>query len=323
MKIDYEAELREYSWRDARWEDGRLRACSPFRDERKPSFYVWLRDDPVSNAKAGYWGDSGGSEYRRGGFVQLIAYLRNESEEEALEYLRAKYGAGDYGAIDPENLTLDFSDWRIESTRRQSLDPAILDEYRFRHPYLSGRGISEKVQRGMKIGYDRKRKAVTIPWFLADGSLGNIKYRKVDSKAFWYRRGGRPIREMVYGINVIYRKKSREAVLCEAEIDAMTAMTAGIPAVAVGGSKLSQHQAEIIARSPLERVIIAADNDEAGEGLKSQVIERLRGYVDLAVARLPSGCKDVNDVGAERLKKIVREAREIGAIRIVEAPPVG
>src|SRR5690606_11009523 len=129
--------------------------------------------------------------------------------------------------------------------------------------------------------YDRKQRAITIPWFLPDGTLGNIKYRRVDSKQFWYRKGGMPIRELVYGLDVIYRKEIREAVLCEAEIDAMTTMTAGIPAIAVGGAKMSEQQAELIARSLLECVIVATDNDAAGEKLREQAIRRLSGYVDL------------------------------------------
>ena len=307
MRIDVEEELRAYEWRGARWTEEKLIACSPFRDDRRPSFYVWLRDDPESGAKAGYWGDSGGYEYQRGGFVQLLAFLRNETEQETREYLAAKYGST---YVDTESMTLDLSGWTINpKPKRRGIDPSILDEYRFRHPYLERRGISEKIQRLMKIGYDRKHRAITIPWFLPDGSLGNIKYRRVDSKQFWYRKGGMPIRELVYGLDVIYRKEIREVVLCEAEIDAMTAMTAGIPAVAVGGAKMSEQQAELIARSPLESVIIAADADEAGETLKVQAIERLRGYVDVSVVEIPGGCKDLNDVGStEELRRIVREA---------------
>ena len=294
MRIDVEEELRAYEWRGARWTEEKLIACSPFRDDRRPSFYVWLRDDPESGAKAGYWGDSGGYEYQRGGFVQLLAFLRNETEQETWEYLAAKYGST---YVDTESMTLDLSGWTINpKPKRRGIDPSILDEYRFRHPYLERRGISEKVQRLMRIGYDRKRRAITIPWFLPDGSLGNIKYRRVDSKQFWYRKGGMPIRELVYGLDVIYRKEIREVVLCEAEIDAMTAMTAGIPAVAVGGAKMSEQQAELIARSPLESVILATDNDEAGEKLREQAIRRLSGYGDLKLASIPAGYKDLNEL---------------------------
>lgn len=312
MAIDVEAELRAFEWRCARWTTDKLIACSPFRDDRRPSFYVWLRDDPVSGARAGYWGDSGGYEYQRGGFVQLLAFLRNETEEETREYLRSKYGSSAY--VDTENMTLDLSGWTIDpKPKRRGLDPAILDEYRFRHPYLERRGISEKVQRLMRVGYDRKHRAITIPWFLPDGTLGNIKYRRVDSKQFWYHKGGMPIRELVYGLNIIYRKEIREAVLCEAEIDAMTAMTAGIPAIAVGGAKMSEQQAELIARSPLESVILATDNDEAGEKMREQAIRRLIGYVDLKIASIPAGYKDLNELrGPLAVQRAIHSAKMYG-----------
>lgn len=311
MKIDIEAELRVFEWRNARWTENKLIACSPFRDERHPSFYVWLRDNPVTGAKAGYWGDSGGYEYQRGGFVQLLAFLRNETEQETREYLEAKYGST---YVDTESMTLDLSGWTINPKPKcRGIDPSILDEYRFRHPYLERRGISEKIQRLMKIGYDRKHRAITIPWFLPDGSLGNIKYRRVDSKQFWYQPGGMPIREMVYGIDVICRRNVREAVLTEAEIDAMTVMTAGIPAIAVGGAKLSDKQAELIARSPLESVILATDNDEAGANLRKQAISKLRNYIQLKVVPIPEPNKDINDVrDTEVIRKIIAEAEIVG-----------
>lgn len=314
MKIDIEAELRVFEWRNARWTENKLIACSPFRDERRPSFYVWLRDDPVTGAKAGYWGDSGGYEYQKGSFIRLLSYLRDETEEETKEYLKSKYGLFSLQQIDIENITLDLPGWEVEvGEKHGGLDQSILDEYRFRHSYLSRRGISENVQRMMRIGYDREHRAITIPWFLPNGSLGNIKYRRVDSKQFWYHKGGMPIRELVYGLNIIYRKELREAVLCEAEIDAMSAMTAGIPAIAVGGAKLSDKQAELIARSPLESVVLATDNDEAGEKMRKQAISKLRNYVQLKVVSIPEPNKDINDVrDTEVIRKIIADAEIVG-----------
>ncbi|MCS1350350.1 toprim domain-containing protein [Mechercharimyces sp. CAU 1602] len=316
MNFNVEEELREFEWRDAEWTDGRLRACSPFReDDHRPSFYVWLRDDPQNDSKAGYWGDSGGYEYQRGGFFRLLAFLREETEEETREYLREKYGDGREEDV-PDELTLKPLVVE-EKTKRRSLDLEILKPYQFRHPYLAKRGISERTQREMGVGYDRKRKAIVIPWFLPNGELGNVKYRKVDSKSFWYQRGGMPIRDMVYGMDIVKRKDAKEAVLVEAEIDAMTVKELRMSGVAVGGAKISDRQAEIIANSSLEKIIIATDNDQAGVGLRGQVVEKLRGYMELAIVHLPDGCKDVNEVGAgEELRRCIEGAESVEALKI-------
>jgi Toprim-like len=303
-------ELETFPWKRATWTPDKLIAASPFRYDSTPSFYVWLRDNPVTGARAGDWGDYGAAdpEYRRGGFVKLLAFLRNETEEETREYLRWKYGDGPVAA-DAESLTLDLSGVLRLPERKQPLDPRILNEWDREHPYLGLRGISPEVQKEMRAGYDIKSKAVTIPWFLPDGSLGNVKFRRVSEKTFWYVKGGWPLRELVYGIDAIYRKRAKMAVLVEAEIDAMYVMTAGFPAVAVGGSSFSDEKAELLRKSPLEELRIATDNDEAGERLKAQVIEKMAGYCELYDVGIPSGCKDINEVGSlEEVVSIVKEA---------------
>ena len=103
--------------------------------------------------------------------------------EETEEYLLEMYGF-EYSY---DNLTLKPPKFRIDNGRK-AFDFGRLQEYAYRHPYLGERGISEEVQRQMKIGYDRFRQAVVIPWFDTNGRLVNIKYRKVSSKVFWYER---------------------------------------------------------------------------------------------------------------------------------------
>lgn len=294
MQIDVNIrdELEQFEWQRAKWLSDKLIAASPFRYDNTPSFYVYLEDTP--SAKAGYWGDSGAlnTEYDRGGLIKLLAFLRAETEQETIEYLLNKYG--EIALYSDDNEPLDLSHYEQEKSLI-SLDKSVLDRYKYRSPYLAQRGISEQVQRAMKIGYDRNRNAITIPWFDARGRLRNIKYRRTDSKIFWYERGGEPIRNLVYGIDFIYKWRKTSVILCEAEIDALTCMSNGYAAVAVGGSSFNRIKAEIIARSPIERLYIATDNDAAGEKLRRQIIEMMRGYVELCNIYLPNGYKDIND----------------------------
>jgi DNA primase len=167
----------------------------------------------------------------------------------------------------------------------------------YRHPYLGKRGISEEVLRMMRIGYCRTSKAVTIPWFNPDGKLANIKFRKVGEKTFWYQRGGIGVRSLVWGIDIVYKNQQRECALVESETDAMFLMSAGVNAIATGGSVLTDEKAEVIKRSPIERLYIATDNDPAGRLLQQQVIDKLSGSVELFTVRIPDEYKDVNDIG--------------------------
>ncbi|GAA0840641.1 hypothetical protein GCM10008915_36620 [Bifidobacterium pullorum subsp. gallinarum] len=298
MEIDVRAELELFEWERATWTHDRLIAVSPYRYDRTPSFYVYTAD--TATAQAGYWGDPGATdpEWSRGGIVKLLAFLRDETPGETIEYLRDKYGETTDGAhTNPDGLP-QLKPLKLETERRKyrPLDSAILDRYKWRHPYLGRRSISEPVQRLMRIGFDRDRNAVVIPWFNPDGTLGAIKYRRVDTKVFWYERGGRPIREMLYGIDVVYARRLRKVALVEAEVDAMTLMSAGIPAMATGGAKSwNAGKRDMIARSPIEEIVVIRDIDAAGRAWRNRIASDLRGIVRLECAIIPSYVKDVNE----------------------------
>lgn len=293
--VDIRNELESYVWVNARMTADKLTASSPFRDDPTPSFYVWLVDSPLSNARAGDWGDYGAVDegWRRGDFVKLLSFLRGEDTESTREYLRYTYSTE---WTSEDDITLKPPKLAMSSTRKP-LDIRLLDQHAFRHSYLAGRGISEAIQRAYRVGYDRARQAVTIPWFLPDGRLGNVMYRSVNSKVFWYEAGGWPIREMLFGMDIVYRRKANRVGLCEAPIDAMFLASCGIPSVAVGGTAFNEAKRDLIIRSPIEEVLLFTDNDAPGEEMKRKVIEMLNGYVDLREVTYPDGCKDPCDVG--------------------------
>lgn len=291
LNVDIRAELEPFPWLNAIWSDTRLIAISPFRYERHASFYVILDENDEAY---GCWGDPGAndSEWQRGGFIKLLGFLRDETYEETCDYLATKYGDA---PIDTVDITLKLPRLTTDKPRITRINSTKLDRFKFRHQYLERRGISEVVQRLAYVGYDRNRQAVTLPWFNPDGSLGNIKYRRVDSKAFWYESGARPIREMLYAIDVIYKQRIKRAAIVEAEIDALTLMSAGIPAIATGGSAFTAEKSDLILRSPIETLLIVRDNDAAGRAWRNKVMAEMRGKIEVEIALVPRGYKDPNE----------------------------
>ena len=84
LDIDLEEELSQFSWNRERYLEDKFVACSPFRYDNSPSFFVNLVNLPDKEI-AGTWLDSGalqGSDYKSGNFITLLAYLREETEEE-------------------------------------------------------------------------------------------------------------------------------------------------------------------------------------------------------------------------------------------------
>jgi 5S rRNA maturation endonuclease (ribonuclease M5) len=303
--VNIREELEEFEWTRAKWSETQLMSASPFRYDNHPSFYVYLTDTPT--AKAGSWGDRGSidPEYERGGFVKLLAFLRDESTEETLEYLSEKYGFESV-ANDTPKLNVPTLPQRLRN--RQSLDESVLAGYAFRHPYLLNRGVDEKVQRLMGVGYSSQAGAVTLPWRLADGKLANVKFRKTVGKAFWYAKGGVAIRDLIYGIDVLYRRKPSVALITEAEIDALTGMSCGYASVATGGSAFNRTKADLLIRAPVDEYVIATDNDAAGRKLRSEIERALRGYKRLSSVVL-DGVKDVNELrvkhGVEAVRNVI------------------
>ncbi|MGF2820223.1 toprim domain-containing protein [Bacillus subtilis] len=206
-------------------------------------------------------------------------------------------------------------------TKPEPLRESVLANARIgTNVYLTGRGIADEVQREAGVGFVGN--AVAIPWRLPNGCLANVKYRSTRGKAFWYVKGGWPIRDLVYGMDLVYAKRLRHAVICEAEIDAMAWRSVGVPAIGTGGSAFNLKKADIITQSPIEYLTVVTDNDKAGDKLREAIERYLNGKVRLAHGYITE-VKDANELlvkrGAEALRNVydraegVRPALRVGS----------
>lgn len=140
-----------------------------------------------------------------------------------------------------------------------------------------------------------------------------------DAVAFPYRRGGegyaakfrtvdkqfrssQGVSRGLYNEDDLRRMPDLPVVITEGEIDCLSVMQAGFErAVSVPdgwvaeGNKTEALLAveDDLRKSPF--VIVAGDNDAAGESLPRAVASLLRGH-DVRAVRWPDGCKDANDV---------------------------
>lgn len=287
------ADIERYPWRNPRYHPGKLEASSPARPgDDRPSFRVIT--DPDS-PNFGCWVDMGATDprYRRGGPVQLFAMLRGISEEEARRLLTEdeRDGPADYIHLRlPEHNA---------KPRARPLDITLLDCYSAHtSDYLTNRGISPEVQAQFRTGYDPQSRAITIPWFDAAGRLLNVKYRTTYAKRFWYAKGGVPVRDLIYGIDVIHARGIRKAAVVEAELDALYLWTIGVPAIATGGAAFNEKKRDMILRSPIEELVLVRDNDAAGRQWRNEIVAALSGRLALSMALVPRGYKDVGEARA-------------------------
>lgn len=299
LDIDFAEELDPYmdEFSRAQVRGEKLQSCSPFRHESTPSFAV--------NLDNGTWIDSGASDedWYKGNFVKLLSYLMGTTYEEAEDYLIAKYRLI---LDDTEALTLDIQLEDDKDYRELTVDD--LEPYAYRSTYLGNRGISERVQRAFQIGYDRSSNAVTFAWHDKKGSIINIKFRKTETKVFWYLKDGQPIKQHIYGLHMVYKTGAKRVFIVESETDALYLWSHKIPAVALGSASLSKKQEELLLSSPIEEIVLAFDRDSAGSRARDHVTSRLLGKKQISIMPIPVGCKDINDIKSENLIKATQEA---------------
>jgi twinkle protein len=153
--------------------------------------------------------------------------------------------------------------------------------------------------------------------YIRDGKRYAAKFR-TESHRNW--RSTQGVSRGLYNEDVL-TSEGGPIVITEGEIDALSVMQAGYKRVVSlpdgwtpdGGKRDVLVTAEIQLRSS-PFVIVAGDNDAAGESLPRTVANILIGH-DVRYARWPDGCKDANDVlckhGEEVLARCLDEAKQI------------
>lgn len=279
----------------------RLIACSPFRQESKPSFAV--------NIENGSFIDSGciEDEWHKGNFIRLLSFFRQETYYDTEEYLLHKYNIV---LADADRLNLNFT-LQLDPERK-ILPQEMLQQYAFRHPYLTNRGILENIQRGFKIGYEKSSRAVVFPVFDKNNNLVNLKFRKVEDKRFWYLKDGQPVKQHLFGLNHVYRKNAKKVWIVEGETDCMYLWSHGFPAIATFGASLTEKQKNLILASPIEHLVLAVDNDAVGRDFAIKLGILFGGILEISEHIIPDNLKDVNEMPPNLLIQTGTDLRTLG-----------
>lgn len=276
IQIDIEEYLKRFEWDQARWREDRLIARSPFRDDNSPSFFVNFNND-----WSGTWGDSGSGD--TGNLVSLTAELYGITYEEAWEQLREEFFVKPY---------------EVPDISIQLKSPEVPTSFELPKwcpsPYLEGRGIGEAAQLDYMV--NEAEGQVNLPYIDGSGVVRAIKHRKVSEKDFWYQAGTHSINELLFGYHLVYEKKPTTMFICEAEIDAMSAYEMGYIGVSTGSAHLSDKQVELIVKTGVTNIVIAMDNDKAGNKASESILRKLgeKDMFNIYRAILPEG-GDLND----------------------------
>lgn len=174
-----------------------------------------------------------------------------------------------------------------------------LDKYRYVHPYMYKRGLTDDIINLFDIGYDSDSKCITFPIRDIQGNCLFIARRSVTSKYFNYPEG---VEKPLYGLYELSRleKFPDEIYVCESMLDALTIWCYNKYAVALNGlgNELSIAQ---IKKLPCRKVILATDKDDAGKKARIRLRKEINNKIvtQLDYRTYPDHAKDMNDMTRE------------------------
>lgn len=214
-------------------------------------------------------------------------------------------------------LELDLSrNKKVETPKIEYITEEELDSYRYIHPYMYQRKLTDEVINMFDVGYDKdftlktKDKAtgkdkelhfgecITFPIRDEKGNVLFIARRSIHTKMFHYPNDAiKP----VYGLYEL-PKNTNTIIICESIFNALTCYVYGIPAVALNGTG-TPLQMEQLSKLPCREFILGLDPDSAGERGIQKIKKALGNKKLLKRFIIPTG-KDINDLSKEEFDNL-------------------
>lgn len=176
-----------------------------------------------------------------------------------------------------------------------------LDKYRYIHPYMYKRHLTDEIIEKFDVGYDEETKCLTFPVWDEQGRCVFVARRSVKTKFFNYPK---EVNKPIYALNFIPQYIT-QVVVCESIINALTCWTWGIPAVALIGTG-SFEQYPILQSCHIRKFLLALDPDEAGDKGRARFKKNVKGKMIIDL-KIPEGF-DVNDLTEDEFLNIMKTA---------------
>lgn len=192
-------------------------------------------------------------------------------------------------------IKLDFSRQHDSSTKYISEDE--LDTYRYIHPYMYKRKLTDEIIELFDIGYDKKTNCITFPVRDMKGNALFVARRSVSTKYFNYPAGAE---KPVYGIYELYCQPvfPMEILICESMLDALTAWVYGKFAVALNGLGTDFQFAQLRAL-PCRKYILSTDMDYAGLRARGRIKKGICNKIITEYVWDVHQAKDLNDMSKD------------------------
>ena len=170
-----------------------------------------------------------------------------------------------------------------------------LDKYRYIHPYMYSRGLTDEIIERFDIGYDRERKEITFPVRDIEGRCVFVAGRSTERKFFRLPQGlNKPLYQGYRFVDGSYKI----CYVTESFLNCLTCWKYDKPAIAMLGTG-NKKQYEILNKLPVREYILAFDPDEAGRKATERFRKNVRGKIIKELV-YPDN-RDINDLQEEFL----------------------
>lgn len=214
---------------------------------------------------------------------------------------------------------------RVDKLDKTYVSKEELDKYRYIHPYMYKRGLTDEVIELFDIGFDRSSDTITFPVRDKCGNCLFIARRSVHTKYFNYPEG---VEKPLYGLYELYQQPMfqylehtpkvgefttptqyhlippfGEVIVCESMLDALSFWTVGKYAVALNGLG-NDLQFKQLRELPCRKIILATDMDKRGLAARKRIRMNMQNTKIITEYMLPKGRKDANECTKEELMNL-------------------
>jgi DNA primase len=222
-----------------------------------------------------------------------------------------KWLVGKYNYSSREREPIDLNLYRGQDQKASSMDEELVDRYNKALlnsweacEYLHKRKLASWILEAYKLGFDTEDNTVLFPVRGMDGKVAFYKGRSIVGKHF-YNAKDIDKSSKIFGLWELcsghfswgLTTPDMEIWITESEIDTLSLISQGLPAIAIMGSHISEAQCKELERSPFRRFVLATDNDEAGRKGASQIKRLLipKGF-RFTNLKWNTDLKDINDL---------------------------
>lgn len=233
--------------------------------------------------------------------------LKNFATVEVRERKDVRLDFGRGGAFDSDGVDKSF------------VTDVELDKYRYVHPYMYERKLTDKIIELFDIGYDSETDCLTFPVRNEDGNTLFVARRSVKTKFFNYPANAEKPLYGIYEYEAVRTQALRnllmmqatpamlntldEVIVCESMLDALTAWVYGKPAVALNGLG-SELQFKQLRELSARKLILATDNDAAGLKARKRIRNNVKNKI-ITEYIFPKNRKDLNELTKEEFDNLV------------------